>query len=104
MQNRQKVLAPLLIILLVLSLSACGSSKIENKLPGKWDDKFHILTFYSDGTYEETMKYGTGKWTMLENNTLKLTDYYGKTRTFEIESISSDTLTLKSGGTWKKVK
>lgn len=93
----------LLSIFLVLALTSC-SSRIEKNLPGSWDNGFHILTFYSDGTYEESLSYGTGTWTILEGDVLKLTDFYGNTRTHTIKEITSDSITLETGSVWDKVE
>lgn len=92
------------LLFLFCLLSGCGSS-IEKKLPGSWETSFHhTLTFYSDGTYEESSEYGTGKWTILDGDVLKLTDFYGETMTYTISKITKDTITLKSGSTWERIE
>lgn len=83
-------------------LVACSGGGLEKKLPGTWKKHNEILTIYSDGTYEESGSYGTGRWTLLDGNVLKLTDFYGETETHEIEEISSQGITLKTGTVWEK--
>lgn len=34
-----------------------------------------FLTIYDDGTYEQAHAYGTGRWTIVNGNVLKLTDF-----------------------------
>ncbi len=87
--------------LLVTSLTACGSS-LEKKLPGEYHNGFHKLSIYSDGTYEEYGEYGTGKWTLLEGNVLKMTDFYGRSHTYELEDVTSEGIVLASGRVWKR--
>lgn len=89
-------------VLLLFFLSSCGSS-LEKKLPGSWNNGFHTLTFYSDGSYEESLSYGTGTWTILDGDTLKLTDFYGSTNTYSIKNITDDSMTVGDDWIWKKV-
>lgn len=98
----KKLLTAFCAVILLFSLASCGSS-LESNLPGSWDNGFHTLTFYSDGTYEETTRYGTGTWKVLDGNTLKLTDFYGETKTYQIDSVSSSQITFESGVSWKKI-
>ncbi len=80
-KNAKRVAAFLLAAVLLAScLTACGGG-IESKLPGVYDNGFHQLTIYSDGTYKEELEYGTGTWTVLDGNVLKLTGFYGDTMT-----------------------
>ena len=99
-----KSLCLLLCLVLLVCLAACGGSNFAKSLPGTWKTAFHTLVIYSDGTYEESMVYGTGSWTILNGNVLKLTDFYGRTSTYTISSISSDSLTLADGDTWEKLR
>ncbi len=100
----KRVLAMCCIVVWMLGiLTACGGT--EKKLVGTWDASGygHIIELYSDKTYKEVNEYGTGKWTVLDGNTLKLTNFYGETITFEIEKVTSDAIVFTSGGEWTRV-
>ena len=90
----KRILALLLCIIFCLNLTACGNSK-EKKLAGDWYTDADILQFslYSDGTCEIRGEYGTGKWTVLDDGRLKLTNFYGESDTCKYE-LEGDTLTL----------
>ena len=98
----EKIGLIILAIALSASVAAC-SGDLKGKIPGTYDNGFDRLDFYSDGTYEESGSYGTGKWTLLDGNTLKLTDFYGETRTHEIKDVTSEGIVLESGSIWERV-
>jgi len=54
-------------------------------------------------TYEQAHAYGTGRWTIVNGNVLKLTDFYGSSDTYELAEVSNDTIVLKSGRKWLKI-
>lgn len=62
-----------------------------------------FLTIYDDGTYEQAHAYGTGRWTIVNGNVLKLTDFYGSSDTYELAEVSNDTIVLKNGRKWLKI-
>lgn len=68
-------------------LSSCGKSK-EELMSGDWylqgDDRLS-LSLYDDGTCQIQGDYGQGKWSIVDEDTLKLTDFYGETRTYPIQ-------------------
>ncbi len=99
--GRKGLILLLAAALLVTCLTACGSS-MEKKLPGKYHNGYHALTIYSDGTYEEKGEYGTGRWTLLEGNVLKMTDFYGESHTYELEDVTSEGIVLASGRVWER--
>lgn len=57
-------------------LSSCGKSK-EELMSGDWylqgDDRLS-LSLYDDGTCQIQGDYGQGKWSIVDEDTLKLTD------------------------------
>lgn len=63
----------------------------------------NFLTIYDDGTYEQAHAYGTGRWTIVNGNVLKLTDFYGSSDTYELAEVSNDTIVLKNGRKWLKI-
>lgn len=102
-QIKGKVLSGIAVFLCAVMLAAC-SSGLAGRLPGTYELGYGQRTFYSDGTYEETGKYGTGQWVILENHTLKLTDFYGETVTFEVSDITNQGVVCADGSIWERVK
>lgn len=86
------------------STEKAGSASTEDKLVGKWTRwGEEIITFYEDGTFVED-EYGTGYWTILSDNTLKATSFYGETSTITIAEITDDSVVFENGVEWKRVK
>ena len=79
-------------------LSSCGKSK-EELMSGDWylqgDDRLS-LSLYDDGTCQIQGDYGQGKWSIVDEDTLKLTDFYGETRTYPITAVDDNSLELES--------
>ena len=89
MKKRKMVLSAVCAMLsAVMLLSGCdGSGSYEKKLADSWyaeGDSSPILTLYSDGTCEIEGEYGTGTWAVVNDDQLKLTNYYGETSTVTI--------------------
>lgn len=99
-KTMQRMVLLVAVVALLASMTAC--SGIKDKIPGKYDNGFDMVTFYSDGTYEDNGAYGTGTWTLLDGNVLKLTDFYGETKTYKIKDITSEGIVLESGHIWKR--
>lgn len=72
-------------------LCACGSSKVDhtsknkNDVVGKWYNEDDLcLKIRSDGTWKLDNNYGSGKWKMLDDETVEFTDSYGEIQETEI--------------------
>lgn len=86
-----------IVCILALLLTAC-SPNYSKKLQGSWyDGSSEQYRFYSDGTCEISGHYGTGTWSVIDGDTLKISDYYGETATAKIVSVENGCLTLKAG-------
>lgn len=88
------------MLLLISVLAGCGGSGYEKKLVGSWYTKGYSdadFTFYSDGTCEVRNEYGTGRWSIMDGNVLKIIDFYGETETADIVSLEDGCLTLNRG-------
>ena len=100
MKKKFKVLSLLVCVVLVLSLfCGCGGG-YEKKLTGSWYHEGYsspYFTLYSDGTCEINGEYGTGKWAVVNENQLKLTNFYGESEICGIEAVKGGTLTLDNG-------
>lgn len=97
-----KMMAVSYMIMLLLSFSACGGkASLENQLKGSWylpGNDIPAFTLYDDGSCEIDGEYGTGTWSVVNENQLKLTNYYGETETATIEEVADGTLILSSDG------
>ena len=87
---------------LIMFLSGCSGKDehIEDFLANSWyvaGSSSPAFTLYSDGTCEIDGEYGTGTWSVVNNNQLKLTNFYGETETATIISTENDCLTIDIG-------
>lgn len=101
-ENLKRIASLILAVVFLLCMAACGG--IKGSLPGTYDNGFHTLQIYSDGTYEESLCYGTGTWTLLDGNVLKLTDFYGESKTFDLTGVDEEGIHLESGSVWARIK
>lgn len=101
MKQRRNLLALVsCMLLMALLLAGCGKS-YEEQLAGSWyreGSASPIFTLYSDGTCEIKGEYGTGTWAVVNDDQLKLTNFYGEAETVTIISISNGCLTIGDGG------
>lgn len=89
------------IFLILTLLTGCsGEKKFEEQLPASWyaeGDSEPEFTLYSDGSCEIDGEYGTGTWSIVNENQLKITNYYGETETATIVDMVDGCLTLDFG-------
>ena len=109
MKSKKFLLSALLLVFALLICTACGKGgNIEKKIVGSWymdgrptvtrDGEYGpTFTFYDDGTCQIASEYGVCEWAIVNDNQLKLTNYYGETSVAEISEITKDTLTLFDG-------
>lgn len=88
----------LILLLLIGCFAGCSSqNKFEEELVASWyaeGDTEPSFILYSDGSCEINNEYGTGTWTVVNDNQLKLTNFYGETQTATIVDITDGCLTL----------
>lgn len=107
MKKRKTVLLLALALLLSVVISGCEEKEnhLEKMLVGDWylngemtatrdGGKGPALILYSNGTCEMASEYGTGKWSVVNNNQLQITNYYGESETKFILSIDNGQLRL----------
>lgn len=95
-----KMIMPILILALLLG-GCSGKSDPQSLILGTWypeGSEKMAFTFYDDGTCEIANEYGTGKWAIVNDNLLKVTNYYGEADTVTIDEISKGKLVLSSNG------
>lgn len=100
MKKTTKIL--LMITFFLLLLAGCAEKiNLEAQLAGKWyseGSQEAAFILYDDGTCEISGEYGTGTWSVVNDNQLKLTNFYGETETSTVVSIENNCLTLDDGG------
>ena len=87
----------LVVVLIVVLLSKCGGGSVEDNLVGSWyleRNGSYMFTLYDDGTCKIDGEYGTGTWAVVNENKLKLSNFYGSTQVVEILDVSRDTLVV----------
>lgn len=91
-----------LLVSAVIGMTGCGKKSQpktktkEELLAGDWYSFFTepALSVYDDGTYTMYGDYGTGHWAIVNEDRLKLTDFYGETHIMRLVDIDESKLTL----------
>ena len=103
-QKRLPVLL-LAVLLALLTLSGCESAPkpLKEQLIGTWEavdaPNSGSITFNSDGTVDTVPSSADNPstWSLIDDNTLKIQEYYGDSSEFTIE-IDGNTLTMTMYG------
>lgn len=98
MKAKMKMVA--MLVTSILALTSCAGSNMTDQLAQTWyaeNDDEAAFTLYDDGTCKVANEYGTGTWDIVNDNQLKLTNFYGKSQIASIISVEKDCLTLGSG-------
>ena len=80
------------------SLTLRGKKTTEKLIIGDWYQQWSdSLTFsiYDDGTVNVPSSYGLGKWSLVNDNQLILSDFYGETIVLKIENIDADNMEVR---------
>lgn len=80
------------------SLTLRGKKTTEKLIIGDWYQQWSdSLTFsiYDDGTVNVPDSYGLGKWSLVNDNQLILSDFYGETIILKIENIDADNMEVR---------
>lgn len=105
-----------LAVSMLLLFASCGNTEGQSgkstteQLVGSWylngetsitreGTRGPKFTLYDDGTCEMATEYGTGRWSVVNDDQLKLTNFYGESSTATIVSLESGELTLEADGT-----
>lgn len=76
-----------------------GCKRNVNKLViGDWylegSDRLRF-TIYDDGTVNIPGTYGTGRWSIVNDDQLKISDFYGETFVLKVEDIDKKSMTAR---------
>ena len=97
----KKLASVLLVLLMVLSLAACGKKSVEKQLVGSWyaSGEDEVLTFEDDGTCSlGSAGDFTLEWRVADGDVLELTRPDGSELTLIIDEVDEDSLTLYPEG------
>lgn len=105
----------ILVVAIALGLISCGGKSLKDQLIGAWylngeatrdrdGAEGPAFTLYDDGTCVIASEYGTGTWAIVNEDQLKLTNFYGESDVATIESIENGRLTLDEGVYWNAPK
>lgn len=116
MNHKKLLISAVLILSLLALLAGCNESgtlndksmSLKSQLVGSWykDGKTSVnrdggrgpaFTLFDNGTCEIATEYGTGRWSVVNENQLQLTNFYGETEVATIESVENGCLTLENG-------
>lgn len=79
------------------SLTLRGKKTTEKLIIGDWYQQWSdSLTFsiYDDGTVNVPSSYGQGKWSLVNDDVLKISDFYGETMTLKIDDLDDQWLVV----------
>ena len=83
-----RIAAAAALVCAAASLTGCGQN-VEKLVVGDWylegSDRLRF-TIYDDGT---------GKWSIVNDNQLKISDFYGESMVLKIEDIDKDSMTCR---------
>ena len=78
-------------------LVGCGKN-MKKLVLGDWylegSDRLRF-TIYDDGTVNIPGTYGTGTWSVVNDNQLKIADFYGETTVLKIEDVDKNSMTAR---------
>lgn len=80
-----------------LPLTGCGKDT-KKLVQGDWylEGSSRLrFTIYDDGTVNIPGTYGTGKWSIVNDDQLKIADFYGESTVLKIEDIDKDSMTCR---------
>ena len=91
-----RVTAAAALMCTAVSLTGCGKN-VEKLVIGDWylegSDRLRF-TVYDDGTVNIPNTYGTGKWSIVNKDQLKISDFYGETFVLKIDDIDKKSMTV----------
>lgn len=121
-QRNKKSLVPIivgaavLITVFIVAVVLLADQGYKKQLVGSWyingttsitrdGDRGPAFTLYSDGTCKIATEYGTGRWAVVNDNQLKLTNFYGESDTKTIKSLKNGCLIMEDGTVyWSSVQ
>ena len=95
-----RIAAAAALVCAAASLTGCGQN-VEKLVVGDWylegSDRLRF-TIYDDGTVNIPTTYGTGKWSIVNKDQLKVSDFYGETFVLKVDDIDKNSMTVRQVG------
>lgn len=94
----QVVVAAVVICAAIFLFRSMGGNNTEKLLLGDWymeGDSRVFFTLYDNGTSKIRYDYGLGKWSVVNNDRLTISGFYGDTMTFKIVKISKNAMEVR---------
>lgn len=92
-----RIAAAAALVCAAASLTGCGKN-VEKLVVGDWylegSDRLRF-TIYDDGTVNIPTTYGTGKWSIVDKDQLKVSDFYGETFVLKIDDIDKNSMAVR---------
>ena len=92
-----RIAAAAALVCAAASLTGCGQN-VEKLVVGDWylegSDRLRF-TIYDDGTVNIPTTYGTGKWSIVNKDQLKVSDFYGETFVLKVDDIDKNSMTVR---------
>lgn len=92
------VVAVVVICAAIFLFRNAGGNNTEKLLLGDWYmEGYSRLEYaiYDDGSCQVRSGYGLGKWSVVNDDKLRISDFYGQTLIYKIEKISKKSMTLR---------
>ena len=92
-----RIAAAAALVCAAASLTGCGQN-VEKLVVGDWylvGSERLRFTIYDDGTVNIPGTYGTGKWSIVNKDQLKVSDFYGETFVLKIDDIDKNSMTVR---------
>ncbi len=92
-----RIAAAAALVCAAASLTGCGKN-VEKLVVGDWyleGSSGLAFAIYDDGTVNIPASYGTGKWSIVNKDQLKVSDFYGETFVFKIDDIDKKSMTVR---------
>ena len=92
-----RIAAAATLVCAAASLTGCCQN-VEKLVVGDWyleGSERLRFTIYDDGTVNIPTTYGTGKWSIVNKDQLKVSDFYGETFVLKIDDIDKNSMTVR---------
>lgn len=100
----KKVLSILLLAVLLMTMMCMTSCSREDRLEKQLVNSWYMegrdvskFDLYSDGTCHVGGVYGTGTWAVINGDSVRIMDIYGRSQVMKVLDIDKDSVTFDTG-------